>query len=133
MIPTNGAAPLNKMIARALDKKYLQTTSPDEPVVQIKNHLCFCAGAFIASCTTVERYTKWHRQNKPINQGLSCLCLWAGAFSRILYICVQIYTTKTYLFNRGLVVYVHGLLLFVTSCTSVYKYAPSKQTYLSGV
>ena len=70
MIPTNGSAPLNKSVARALDKKYLQTTSPDEPLVQIQNHLCF----------------------------------WGGAFNRILY-----------------------------NGRTVYKMAPSKQTYLPGV
>ena len=69
----------------------------------------------VLRCTT-------RHQNKPIS---SCLCLWVGAFSRILYFDVQP-GTKTNLF---LVVYVYGIVLFFASCTSMYKQAP-KQTYL---
>ena len=35
---TNGSAPLNKRATRALDKKYLETASPPEPLVQIQNN-----------------------------------------------------------------------------------------------
>ena len=31
----NGSTPLNKMAARAPDKKYIKTTSPPVPLVQI--------------------------------------------------------------------------------------------------
>ena len=58
-------------------------------------------------------------QNNPI---FSCLCLWDGAFSHILYFGVQT-GTKTNLF---LVVY--GVLFLLASCTLVYKQA---QTYFS--
>ena len=61
-------------------------------------------------------------QNKPI---FSCLCLWGGAFSHILYFGVQTGTNT----NLYLVVYVYGVVLFLASCTSMYKQAP-KQTYL---
>ena len=61
-------------------------------------------------------------QNKPI---FSCLCLWGGAFSHILYFDVQTGTNT----NLDLVVYVYGVVLFLASCTSMYKQAP-KQTYL---
>ena len=61
--------------------------------------------------------------NKPI---LSCLCLWGGAFTRILYFGVET-GTKTGLF---LVVYVYGVVLLLASCTSMYKQA-QKQTYFS--
>ena len=61
-------------------------------------------------------------KNKPI---FSCLCLWGGAFSRNLYFRVQA-GTKTNLFNRGLVVYVFGVVLLVATCTSGYKQAPHK-------
>ena len=61
-------------------------------------------------------------QNKPI---FSCLCLWGGAFTRILYFRVQT-GTKTNLF---LVVYVYEVVLLLASCTSMYKQAP-KHTYL---
>ena len=61
-------------------------------------------------------------QNKPI---FSCLCLWGGAFTCILYFNVQT-GTKTNLF---LVVYVYEVVLLLASCTSMYKQAP-KQTYL---
>ena len=60
--------------------------------------------------------------NKPI---FSCLCLWGGAFTRILYFRVQT-GTKTNLF---LVVYVQEVVLLLASCTSMYKQAP-KHTYL---
>ena len=61
-------------------------------------------------------------QNKPI---LSCLSLWDGAFSRILYFGLQT-GTKT---NLVLLVYVYGVVLLLASCTSMYKQAP-KRTYL---
>ena len=61
-------------------------------------------------------------QNRPI---LSCLSLWDGAFSRILYFGLQT-GTKTHLV---LVIYVYGLVLLLASCTSMYKQAP-KRTYL---
>ena len=52
----------------------------------------------------------------------SCLCLWGGAFSRILYFDVQT-GTKTNLFQF---VYVHEMVLLLASCTLVYKHAPHK-------
>ena len=52
-----------------------------------------------------------------------CLCLWGGAFTRILYFGVQT-DTKTSLFNKGLVLYVYGMVLLIAPCTSVYKQAP---------
>ena len=55
----------------------------------------------------------------------SCLRLWAGAFTRILFFDVQT-GTKT---NLSLFVYVHGMVLLLASCTLMYKQAP-KQTYL---
>ena len=61
-------------------------------------------------------------QNRPI---LSCLSLWYGAFSRILYFGLQT-GTKT---NLVLVIYVYGVVLLLASCTSMYKQAP-KRTYL---
>ena len=61
-------------------------------------------------------------QNRPI---LSCLSLWDGAFSRILYFGLQT-GTKT---NLVLVIYVYGVVLLLASCTSMYKQAP-KRTYL---
>ena len=72
----------------------------------------------LASCTLVY---------KPATKQayFSCLCLWDGAFSRILYFGVQT-GTKTKLF---LVVYVNGVVLLLASCTSMYKQAP-KQAYL---
>ena len=73
-------------------------------------------GAFLSHL--VLRCTNRH-QNKPIS---SCLCLWVGAFSRILYFDVQP--------GLFLVVYVYGMVLFLASCTSMYKQAP-KQTYFS--
>ena len=51
--------------------------------------------------------------------GFRCLCLWDGAFTRILHFGVQT-DTKTSLFNRGLVVYVYGTMLLIATCTSVY-------------
>ena len=35
---TNGTTELNKRAVRAQDKKYLETTSPTEPLVQIQNN-----------------------------------------------------------------------------------------------
>ena len=80
----------------------------------------FMCGAFLSHL--VLRCTNRHR-NKPIS---SCLCLLVGAFSRILYFDVQP-GTKTNLF---LVVYVYGVVLFLASCTSMYKQAP-KQPFFS--
>ena len=109
----------------------------------------YVCGAFLSHL--VFRCTNRH-QNKPIS---SCLCLWVGAFSRILYFDVQP-GTKTNLFlvvyvygmvlfshlvlrctNRHrnkpiLVVYVYGVVLLLASCTSTYKQAPT-QAYLTGV
>ena len=56
----------------------------------------------------------------------SCLCLWGGAFSRILYFYVQT-GTKT---NLSIIVYVYGVVLLLASCTLVYKHA-TKQAYFS--
>ena len=75
---------------------------------------CFFLSHLVLRCTN-------RHQNKPIP---SCLCLLGGAFSRILHFDVQP-GTKTNLF---LVVYVYGVVLFLASCTSMYKQAP-KQTY----
>ena len=100
----------------------------------------------IATCTSV--YKQAQKQHF-----LNCLCLWGGAFTYILYFGVQT-STKTNLFlvvycyvwcffyrilyfdvqtgtktNLFLVVYVYGVVLFLASCTSMYKQAP-KQTYL---
>ena len=61
--------------------------------------------------------------------GFRCLCLWGGAFTRILHFGVQT-DTKTSLFNRGLVVYVYGTMLLIATCTSVYKQA-QKQPFLN--
>ena len=59
--------------------------------------------------------------------GFRCLCLWGGAFSRILHFGVET-GTKTGIFNRGLVFfYVYGMVLLIATCTSVHKLAP-KQT-----
>ena len=77
---------------------------------------------FVLWCTN-------RHQNKPI---LSCLSLWDGAFSRILYFGLQT-GTKT---NLVLVVYVYGVALLLASCTSVYKQAPNKPflvVYVYGV
>ena len=38
MVPLNGSAQMDKRIARALDKKYILTTSPPEPLVYIQNN-----------------------------------------------------------------------------------------------
>ena len=85
--------------------------------------------------------------------GFRCLCLWDGAFSRILHFGVET-GTKTSIFNRGLVflclwdgafnrnfyfgvqtgiktnltlvVYVYGMVLLIASCTSMYKRAPKR-------
>ena len=72
----------------------------------------------LASCTLVYKHATKQAY-------FSCLCLWDGAFSRILYFGVQT-GTKTNLF---LVVYVNGVVPLLASCTSMYKQAP-KQTYL---
>ena len=61
--------------------------------------------------------------------GFRCLCLWGGAFTRILHFGVQT-DTKTSLFNRGLVVYVYGTMLLIATRTSVYKQA-QKQPFLN--
>ena len=61
--------------------------------------------------------------------GFRCLCLWGGAFTRILHFGVQT-DTKTSLFNRGLVVYVYGTMRLIAACTSVYKQA-QKQPILN--
>ena len=81
--------------------------------------LLLCVVLFLSHL--VLRCTNRH-QNKPIP---SCLCLWGGAFSHILYFGVQTGTNT----NLDLVVYVYGVVLFLASCTSMYKQAP-KQTYL---
>ena len=65
----------------------------------------------LASCTLVHK----RHQTKPI---FSCLCLWGGAFTRILYFDVQT-GTKSKLF---LVVYVYEVVLFLAFCTSMYRY-----------
>ena len=62
-------------------------------------------------------------QNKPIS---ICLCSWDGALTRILYFNVQTGTIT----NLSLVVYVYGMVLFLASCTLMYKQAP-KQTYFN--
>ena len=78
--------------------------------------MCWCFRShLVLPCTN-------GHQNKPI---FSCLCLWAGAFSHILYFGVQTGTNT----NLDLVVYVYRVVLFLASCTSMYKQAP-KQTYL---
>ena len=61
--------------------------------------------------------------------GFRCLCLWGGAFTRILHFGVQT-DTQTSLSNRGLVVYVYGTMLLIATCTSVYKQA-QKQPFLN--
>ena len=38
MVLLNGSAQMDKMIARALDKKYILTTSSPEPLVNIQNN-----------------------------------------------------------------------------------------------
>ena len=85
-------------------------------------------------------------QNRPI---LSCLSLWDGAFSRILYFGLQT-GTKTNLVlnifvygvvllldvqtgnktNLSLVVYVYRVVLLVALCTSVHKQAPKTSLFL---
>ena len=47
----------------------------------------------------------------------SCLCLWGGGFTRILYFGVQT-GTKTGLF---LVVKIYGMVLLLAPCPSMYK------------
>ena len=102
---------------------------------------------FLASCTLVYKHA-------PKQAYFSCLCLWDGAFTRILHFGVQT-GTKTNLFfsclcfrgcaftrilyfdvqtstktNLFLVVYVYGIVPLLASCTSMYKQAP-KQAYFS--
>ena len=78
--------------------------------------MCWCFRShLVLPCTN-------GHQNKPI---FSCLCLWSGAFSHILYFGVQTGTNT----NLDLVVYVYRVVLFLASCTSMYKQA-AKQTYL---
>ena len=72
----------------------------------------------VAPCTSVYK-------RAPKQTYFSCLCLWGGAFSHILYFGVQTGTNT----NLDLVVYVYRVVLFLASCTSMYKQAP-KQTYL---
>ena len=69
----------------------------------------------------VLRCTNMHQTN-PF---FSCLCLWSGSFTRILYFEVQT-GTKT---NLSLVFHVYGVVLLLASCTLVYKRAP-EQAYL---
>ena len=38
MVPLSGSAQMDKRIARALDKKYILTTSSPEPLVYIQNN-----------------------------------------------------------------------------------------------
>ena len=73
----------------------------------------------LASCTLVYK-------RAPEQAYFSCLSLWDGAFTRILYFDVQRGTKS----NHFLVVYVYGVVLFLASCTSMYKQAP-KQTYFN--
>ena len=73
----------------------------------------------LASCTLVYK-------RAPEQAYFSCLSLWDGAFTRILYFDVQTGTQS----NHFLVVYVYGVVLFLASCTSMYKQAP-KQTYFN--
>ena len=73
---------------------------------------------FLASCTSMYKQA-------PKQTNFSCLCLWGGAFTRILYFGVQT-VTNTSLFNGGLVVYVYGMVLLTPTCTSLYKQAPKQ-------
>ena len=73
---------------------------------------------FLASCTSMYNQA-------PKQTYFSCLCLWGGAFTRILYFGVQT-GTNTCLSNRGLVVYVYGMVLLTATCTSLYKQAPKQ-------
>ena len=84
----------------------------------ISSCLCLWDGAFFASCTSMYKQA-------PKQTYFSCLCLWGGAFTRILYFDVQT-GTNTSLFNRGLVVYVYGMVLLTATCTSLYKQAPKQ-------
>ena len=76
---------------------------------------------FIASCTSMYKQA-------PKQTYFSCLCLWGGAFTRILYFGVQT-GTNTSLFNRGLVVYVYGMVLLTATCSSLYKQAPKQPLF----
>ena len=60
--------------------------------------------------------------------GFRCLCLWGGAFTRILHFGVQT-DTKTSLFNRGLVIYVYWTMILIATCTSVSKQAQNKPIF----
>ena len=80
---------------------------------------CFFLSHLVLRCTN-------RHQNKPIS---SCLCLWGGACTRILYFDVQT-GTNTSLFNRGLVVYVYGMVLLTATCTFLYKQAPKQPFFL---
>ena len=53
----------------------------------------------------------------PEQAYFNCLSLWDGAFTRILYFDVQTGTQS----NHFLAVYVYGVVLFLASCTSMYK------------
>ena len=90
----------------------------------ISSCLCLWDGAFFASCTSMYKQA-------PKQTYFCCLCLWGGACTRILYFDVQT-GTNTSLFNRGLVVYVYGMVLLTATCTSLYKQAP-KQPFFSVV
>ena len=70
---------------------------------------------FLTSCTYFDVQT-----GTKTNLFLSCLCLWDGAFGRILYFGVHT-GTKTNLF---LVVYVYGMVVLVALYALVYKQAP---------
>ena len=76
---------------------------------------------FIASCTSMYKQA-------PKQTYFSYLCLWGGAFSHILYSGVQT-GTNTSLFNRGLVVYVNGMVLLTATFTSLYKQAPKQPLF----
>ena len=81
--------------------------------------LCLWGGAFSRILHFgVETGTK----TSIFNRGLVFLCLWDGAFNRNLYFGVQT-GTKT---NLTLVVYVYGMVLLIASCTSMYKQAPKR-------
>ena len=73
----------------------------------------------LASCTSM------YKQAPKQTFFFRCLCLWGGAFTRILCFDVQT-SNKT---NLSLVVYVYEVVLLLASCTSMYKQAP-KHTYL---
>ena len=124
----------------------VQTGTKTNLFLVVYIYVCCFLSHLVLRCTN-------RHQNKPIS---SCLCLWVGAFSRILYFDVQP-GTKTNLFlvvyvygmvlflasctsilqtgsetNLFLVVHVYGVVLLLASCTSAYKQAPT-QAYLTGV